>query len=124
MKFNTKINAIFYEKSRLQNYIKYKYLLLMLIPALIYYVVFHYIPIYGLLIAFKDFKFTQGIWSSPWVGLEHFQELFTLGSFWEVLRNTIIISVYKLIWGFPAPIILALLLMKYTILILKKLFKL
>jgi len=103
-------NNIVIAKGRLHSYVKYKYLMLMLLPALVYYIVFHYVPIYGLLIAFKDFKFIEGIWASPWVGFEHFKDLFALGSFWEVLRNTIIISIYKLIWGFPAPIILSLLL--------------
>jgi len=97
-------------QQKLKRYVKSKYLMLMLVPAIIYYITFHYIPIYGLLIAFKDFKLANGIWASPWVGFEHFRDLFSLGSFWEVLRNTIIISLYKLIWGFPAPIILALLL--------------
>ena len=65
---------------------------------------------YGLQIAFKDYLIMRGIWSSPWAGLENFREMFAIGSFWEVLRNTVFISLLKIIFGFPAPIILALLL--------------
>lgn len=92
------------------SYLKNKYLVLLFVPAVLYYIVFHYVPIYGILIAFKEYKFSLGIWGSKWVGFQHFKDLFALGSFWEVFRNTILISTYKLVFGFPAPIILALLL--------------
>lgn len=82
----------------------------MLIPAVIYYVVIHYYPMYGAQIAFKDFRFNLGIGGSPWVGLKHFEELFSAPSFRQILTNTLLISFYKLIFGFPAPIIFALLL--------------
>ncbi len=81
----------------------------MLIPALAYYVIFHYLPMYGVTIAFKDFNFKKGILKSEWVGLTHFQKLFSMPSFWKVFRNTFVISFYKLIFTFPAPIIFAVL---------------
>jgi putative aldouronate transport system permease protein len=87
-----------------------RYLLILMLPGLIYFVVFKYVPIYGLIIAFKDYNFFQGVWNSPWVGLEVFKELFKTPSFWEVFRNTIIISGLEFIFGFPAPIVFALLL--------------
>jgi putative aldouronate transport system permease protein len=90
--------------------IKYKYIYLMALPVLLYYIAFHYVPIYGALIAFKDFSPGLGIWGSPWVGFQHFQSFFESIYFWRVLRNTFMISFYELIFGFPAPIILALLL--------------
>jgi len=93
-----------------KRYWKARYLVVLFIPAIVYYVVFHYIPIYGILIAFKDYRFKLGIWGSPWVGFEHFRDLFGLPSFWEVFRNTIVISLYKLVFSFPAPIVLALML--------------
>ncbi len=89
-----------------------RFLFSMLIPAVLYYVIFHYIPIYGVTIAFKDFKFSAGILGSPWVGMKWFVKLFAMKSFWEVFSNTLIISVFKLICSFPAPIIFALLLME------------
>lgn len=87
-----------------------RYLYLMLLPALIFYAVFHYYPMYGAIIAFKDFNITEGILGSPWVGTKHFMYLFELDKFWIVFWNTIVISFYRLIFGFPTPIIVALLL--------------
>lgn len=82
----------------------------MFMPAVVFYIMFCYVPMYGILIAFKDYSFTLGIWKSPWLGFEVFERIFESASFWEVFRNTIIISLYKLISGFPAPIIFAILL--------------
>jgi putative aldouronate transport system permease protein len=90
------------------------------VPAVLYYVIFHYLPMYGMLIAFKDYRFNAGIWGSPWVGLRHFQDLFALESFWQVFRNTIILSLYKLIFGFPAPIALAILFNEVRLVLFKK----
>lgn len=79
----------------------------MLIPVVAYYLLFHYQPMYGLQIAFKDFSFSKGILGSPWAGFKHFESFFTSHYFWRLLRNTLSISVSNLLWGFPAPIILA-----------------
>jgi len=81
----------------------------MLLPGLIHYIIFRYGPIYGITIAFKDYRLIDGIIGSPWAGLKHFKILFGTSDVWEVFRNTLIISTYKLVFGFPAPIILALL---------------
>jgi len=89
---------------------QYRVLLIMLIPAAVYYIIFHYLPMYGVLLAFKDFKITQGIMGSPWAGLRHFDKIINETYFYTVLKNTIIISLYKLVFGFPVPIIFALLL--------------
>jgi putative aldouronate transport system permease protein len=97
------------EKS-VKDYKKHFWLLVMLLPAVTYYIIFKYVPMYGATLAFKNFNITKGIMGSPWVGLRHFRRLFSMGSFFEVLRNTILISFYKLIFGFPAPIIFAILL--------------
>jgi len=93
----------------LKSYWKNRYLVILFIPAIIYYVVFHYAPLYGVQIAFKDYAFRKGIWNSPWVGFKNFENLFAIESFKQVFRNTIIISLYKLIFNFPAPIIFAIL---------------
>lgn len=89
---------------------KYKYHYLLLLPGLIYFVIFKYVPMGGILIAFKDYKLAMGVFDSPWAGLKWFRILFDAPDFWVALKNTIIISFYKLIFGFPAPIVLALLL--------------
>lgn len=83
---------------------------LMLLPAMIFIVVYKYFPMYGVIIAFKDFNIMKGIMGSPWAGLQYFRELFLFDEFPRVVYNTIIISFMKLVFGFPAPIIIALLL--------------
>nr|WP_054951621.1 ABC transporter permease subunit [Numidum massiliense] len=83
-------------------------LYLFLLPAVVYFFVFHYIPMYGVQIAFKEFNPSLGIWGSPWVGFEHFQRFFESYYFWDLIKNTLGISVYALLVGFPLPIILAL----------------
>lgn len=87
-----------------------KYLYLLLLPGIICLFIFRYIPMYGVVIAFKEYNIFAGIANSPWVVFLQFERLFRNPEFSRILRNTILISVYKLLWGFPAPIILALLL--------------
>lgn len=83
-------------------------LFLMLLPGLIWYIVYRYIPMGGLVLAFKDFNFKRGILGSEWVGLQYFEMIFfRTVDFWKILRNTILINLYKLIFSFPAPIFLA-----------------
>lgn len=89
---------------------RHKYLYLMLVPALLYYLIFCYFPMYGASIAFKDFNAMLGIIKSPWVGFDVFKELFQLDKFYSVFWNTIRISLVRLIFGFPFPIIVALML--------------
>ena len=93
-----------------RSYWRHRWVFLMLIPALIYIVIFKYMPMYGATLAFKDYQIKAGIWRSPWVGMQYFRQLFAAASFLEVVKNTFIISVYKLIFGFPAPILFAILL--------------
>ena len=82
----------------------------MVIPGVIYFLVFHYAPLWGLLVAFKDFQPFRGFEDSPWVGLAHFERLALDPMFWSALANTLIISFLNLIFYFPLPIALALLL--------------
>lgn len=79
-----------------------------LLPAIIWYAIFCYYPMYGVLIAFKNFKFNLGILGSQWVGLRYFKNFLGDSYFWNIVKNTLLISVLKLACGFPAPIILAL----------------
>ncbi len=80
------------------------------LPGLVYLIIFHYVPMYGIIIAFKDFSITKGLSGSPWVGFENFKYLFESKQFLTVFKNSIVFSIMRLIAGFPAPIILALLL--------------
>lgn len=85
-------------------------LYVLLSPVIIYFLVFHYFPLYGLQIAFKDFIASKGILGSPWVGFKHFERFFDSYYFWRLIKNTIGIGVFTLVVSFPIPIILALLL--------------
>lgn len=86
----------------------------MLIPGILYYIIFHYVPMYGILIGFKDFKLMAGrsylrmVAEAPWVGFKHLASFFRAPNFWQLVRNTFILSFFSLIFSFPAPIILAL----------------
>lgn len=97
-------------KSMVRNLAMYRYLYIMLIPGLTYFIIFSYIPMFGIRVAFKDFNMIKGISASTWVGFKYFKQAFASPYFSQTFFNTLIISVLKLIWGFPAPIILALLL--------------
>lgn len=92
----------------------------MALPGLLYFLIFHYLPLWGLLIAFKDFKPFLGFANSPWVGLQHFQRLFHEPTFWTVLRNSLVLSFYNLVFFFPVPIILALLLNEVRVHVFKR----
>lgn len=83
---------------------------LMVLPALVVILIFSYLPMYGVLNAFQDYKILKGFWDSPWVGFKHFEAFFDSPDFNDVMRNTIIISLLKFCIGFPAPILLALML--------------
>ena len=83
-------------------------LYVMLLPTIVWLVLFLYKPMYGLQIAFKDYSIFRGIAGSPWIGLEHFERLFASDQFLRALKNTVVISFYTLLFGFPVPIILAL----------------
>lgn len=103
-------------KDTWRNIKKHKLILLMLAPGIIYFIVFRYLPMYGILISFKDFQmnanvgFVKNVFTSSWVGLEHFIKFIESPDFYRLFRNTILLSVYNTVLGFPAPIIFALLL--------------
>ncbi|EMF0151641.1 sugar ABC transporter permease [Enterococcus hirae] len=87
---------------------KSRQLYVFVIPALVVVAVFSYGPMYGVIIAFKDYIPSLGIFGSPWVGFKHFQRFFDSYYFWDLIKNTLGISIYSLVVGFPLPIILAL----------------
>ena len=87
-----------------------RFLILIFLPAAAYYIIFHYVPMYGIVIAFKDYNMFKGVVGSEWVGIVNFQKIFASTDFWNALRNTIMLKFLSLLVGFPAPIIIALLL--------------
>lgn len=80
---------------------------IMLLPAIVYIFIFNYIPMYGVQLAFRDYDFTKGITGGAWAGLKYFKQYFTSTQFWPTLRNTFVTSFWSIVAGFPAPIILA-----------------
>ncbi|WP_409342524.1 ABC transporter permease [Paenibacillus sp. MBLB4367] len=83
------------------------FLYMLLVPVIAYFIVFKYFPLYGEIIAFKEFRLADGIWGSKWVGLEHFSRLLHSSDLWKIIRNTLLLNVYSLCIGFPVPIALA-----------------
>jgi len=94
---------------------------MMVLPALLLIIVFSYIPMYGILMAFQDYSIFKGFMASEWVGLKHFDMFFSSPEFFKVMRNTVIISLLKFFIGFPAPILLALMLNEVKNLMFKRL---
>lgn len=85
-------------------------LYVLVLPAVVYFFVFNYLPLYGIQIAFKDYKAVSGIGGSAWVGLKHFKAFFNAYYFKRLLANTLLLNLYNLLWSFPVPLILAILL--------------
>ncbi|PYI56306.1 ABC transporter permease [Paenibacillus flagellatus] len=83
---------------------------LIALPGVLHFVVFRYVPMLGNVIAFQDYSIFSGIADSPWVGFKHFANMFTYEEFYQILTNTLLISLYSILFGFPAPLVLALLL--------------
>lgn len=99
---------------------KYWPLMIMMLPAILFFAIFCYQPMYGAILAFKDYKISQGIMGSDWIGFDHFMKLFSSRNFWQVMKNTLGISALKLIFGFFPPILFALLLKEIKIPLLRK----
>ncbi|MFD0694663.1 ABC transporter permease [Paenibacillus sp. GCM10027628] len=97
-----------------RDFVLNKYLYLMMVPVLAYYFTFHYAPMYGAIIAFKEYTPMKGILGSDWVGLDQFKAFFGSYYFWRILKNTVLISLYSLCFEFPAPILLAILINELT----------
>ncbi|GHU59399.1 protein LplB [Spirochaetia bacterium] len=89
---------------------RYFWLYLFLLPGVVYLIIFKYIPMVGVLIAFEDYNNVRGVFGSPFVGLKHFRYLFESNEFYRVFANSLLLSLYRMAAGFPAPILLALLL--------------
>ena len=97
-----------------------RYVYIMMIPVLAYFALFRYTPMYGLIIAFKYYYPSMGFNGSPWVGMQHFIEFFNSYYFWRLIRNSILINVYEILFAFPIPILFALLLNEIKVTQFKK----
>ncbi|MEK3883739.1 ABC transporter permease subunit [Paenibacillus sp. PL2-23] len=95
---------------KIRRLVRDRWLYILLFPGLLYFLLFKYLPMWGIVIAFQDYNPFLGVMDSPWVGWAHFERLFGDPDFWVLLRNTALIGLYKLVFFFPAPIIIALML--------------
>nr|WP_235549749.1 ABC transporter permease subunit [Paenibacillus sp. Soil766] len=107
-------------KALLRTFWKYRALYLISLPGIVYFIVFKYVPLLGSVIAFQDYNIFNGFTGSEWVGFEHFTRMFAHYDFLNILKNTVLIGVYDLLLGFPAPIILALLLNELRLVLYKR----
>jgi putative aldouronate transport system permease protein len=99
---------------------KYRALYLLALPGILYFVVFKYIPLLGSVIAFQKYDLFKGFTGSPWIGFDNFQRLFEHYDFLRILKNTLLLGLYDLVFAFPAPIILALLLNEIRLVVYKR----
>ncbi|MGZ9583408.1 ABC transporter permease [Paenibacillus marinisediminis] len=97
-------------KKRKSIWLRYRYLYLMMIPGILYYLIYHYVPMLGLVVAFKDYNLLKGITGSPWVGFDNFHTIFSSPDFGILLKNTLIISIYRILFNMLPDLILALML--------------
>src|SRR5690554_3553293 len=97
-------------KDRFRKIWKYKALYMLAIPGILYFIIFKYIPIMGTVIAFQDYNIFKGVFGSPWVGLEQFKRMLVYPDFLRILKNTLLINIYDITFGFTTPIILSLML--------------
>jgi putative aldouronate transport system permease protein len=97
-----------------------KFLYLFLFPGLVYFMLFQYLPMLGLVISFQDYSLFRGISGSEWVGLKHYKTLLQYPEFWQILRNTLIISLYRIVFFFPVPIILSIMLNEIRLQLFKR----
>ncbi|NIK75261.1 putative aldouronate transport system permease protein [Paenibacillus castaneae] len=109
-----------YRASVLRRLKRDKWLYILLLPGLLYFLIFKYVPMWGVLLAFKNFQPYTGFWNSEWVGVEHFRLFFSNPEFFMLLRNTLLLSLYNLVFFFPAPIVLAILLNEVRLAIFKR----
>ncbi len=97
-----------FRRSFKKDWSRHKLTYLMLVPVLAYYVIFHYLPMAGIVVAFQNFKPAKGLTGSAWVGLRHFADFFSGPYAWRLIRNTVLLSLYQILFSFPMPVILAL----------------
>lgn len=110
MKTGTGSTQAITSKQKYNRIIRNWQLYIILLPTLLYFAIFHYGPMFGVQIAFKDYLAVKGIWGSPWVGFKHFARFFSSYNFSIVLKNTLLLSILQIVFSFPVPVILALLL--------------
>ncbi|KQX48575.1 protein lplB [Paenibacillus sp. Root444D2] len=110
----------FKESLFIRDIVRDRWLYVILLPGILYFIIFKYVPMFGLLMAFEDYKPHLGFMNSPWAGLKHFERFFSEPQFWILFRNTILLAIYNLVFFFPLPIVLALMLNEVRIGLFKR----
>jgi len=100
--------------------LKNRWMYYMLAPGVLYFILFKYLPMWGVLIAFQDYSPFTGFWGSPWIGLEHLRTFFGEAEFWLLFKNTFILAIYNIVFFFPLPIVIALLLNEIRVEVYKR----
>lgn len=98
------------KKSFIRQIVDNKFLFLLFLPTLLYFILFKYVPMFGLIISFKEYNLFKGVWASEWVGLQWYKMFFSNPDSFKLIWNTLLLGIFKMFWTFPAPIILALML--------------
>ncbi|MDD9269037.1 ABC transporter permease [Paenibacillus sp. GCM10023248] len=117
---HTVLSKTTYRKQQARRMLRNRWLYLMLLPGILYFLIFKYVPMYGVLIAFKNYQPFLGFWDSQWVGMKHFDRFFGDPLFWKLLRNTFILAVYNIVFFFPLPIVIALMLNELRVELFKR----
>lgn len=109
------------KRKKLKTYIRNNWIIyLFLMPPIAYFLIFKYAPMYGILMAFKDYNIFEGVWASPWNNFATFQSIFSMPDFWNAFKNTFVLNSLDMIIGFPAPILLAIILSEVKVMWFKK----
>lgn len=116
-------NTVRYKRNIWRNIAKCKWLYVMLAIPLAQYILFRYAPLSGIQVAFKKYNLFKGMWDSPWVGFQYFEEIFSSSQFWLALKNTVVLNLLDLVVGFPVPIILAIMLYEMRSVKLKRVYQ-
>lgn len=117
---HTLLSKTTYRKQQAKRMLRNRWLYLMLLPGVLYFLIFKYVPMYGVLIAFKNYQPFLGFWDSQWVGMKHFDRFFGDPLFWKLLKNTFILALYNIIFFFPLPIVIALMLNELRVELFKR----
>ncbi len=117
---STEIRSLRAKQSFFQYVLRNPWLYILMIPGVLFMLIFRYVPMYGIIIAFKEFNLVKGIFNSPWVGFSNFAYLFQSEAFQRVFRNSVLISFYRLAFAFPVPIIMAIMLSEVRGIVFKR----
>ncbi|MCU6712493.1 ABC transporter permease subunit [Paenibacillus sp. J5C_2022] len=107
---NPRLQAVPRSKMAIAALVRYRWLYILMAPGVLYYLIYHYMPMFGLVVAFKDYNLMKGVWGSPWAGLGNFREIFSTPEFGVLMKNTLLLSFYRILFNMLPDVVLALML--------------